>query len=75
MNEFFPKIKKIKYEGSESRNPLAFKHYKANQKIMGKTLVDHLRFAICYIMLYGEFQFRRIQLPSATESNPVLLSG
>ncbi|MHC4881863.1 MAG: xylose isomerase [Planctomycetota bacterium] len=48
MNEFFPKIKKIKYEGPESRNPLAFKHYKANQKIMGKTMAEHLRFAVCY---------------------------
>ena len=48
MNEFFPKIKKIKYEGPNSRNPLAFKHYKANQKIMGKTMAEHLRFAVCY---------------------------
>ena len=48
MNKFFPTIKKIKYEGPESRNPLAFKHYKANQKIMGKTMAEHLRFAVCY---------------------------
>lgn len=48
MNEFFPKIKKIKYEGPDSRNPLAFKHYKSNQKIMGKTMAEHLRFAVCY---------------------------
>jgi xylose isomerase len=48
MNEFFPKIKKIKYEGPDSKNPLAFKHYKANQKIMGKTMAEHLRFAVCY---------------------------
>jgi xylose isomerase len=48
MNEFFPKIKKIKYEGRDSKNPMAFKHYKANQKIMGKTMAEHLRFAVCY---------------------------
>ena len=48
MNEFFPKIKKIKYEGTDSKNPLAFKHYKANQRIMGKTMAEHLRFAVCY---------------------------
>ena len=48
MNTFFPKIKKIKYEGPDSKNPLAFKHYRPNQKIMGKTMADHLRFAVCY---------------------------
>ncbi|MHC4525758.1 MAG: xylose isomerase [Planctomycetota bacterium] len=48
MNTFFPKIKKIKYEGPDSKNPLAFKHYKPNQKIMGKTMAEHLRFAVCY---------------------------
>jgi xylose isomerase len=48
MNTFFPKIKKIRYEGPDSKNPLAFKHYKANQKIMGKTMAEHLRFAVCY---------------------------
>lgn len=48
MTEYFPKIKKIKYEGSDSKNPFAFKHYKANQKIMGKTMAEHLRFAVCY---------------------------
>jgi xylose isomerase len=48
MNTFFPKIQKIKYEGQDSRNPLAFKHYNPKQKIMGKTMADHLRFAVCY---------------------------
>jgi xylose isomerase len=27
INEFFPDIPKIPYEGPESRNPLAFKFY------------------------------------------------
>jgi xylose isomerase len=48
MVEFFPNIKKIKYEGPDSKNPLSFKHYKASQKIMGKTMAEHLRFAVCY---------------------------
>jgi xylose isomerase len=48
MKEFFPEVKKIKYEGPDSKNPLAFKHYNANQKIMGKSMSDHLRFAVCY---------------------------
>ncbi|MBN1788190.1 MAG: xylose isomerase [Sedimentisphaerales bacterium] len=48
MNKFFPKIKKIKYEGPNSKNPLAFKHYNPGQKIMGKTMAQHLRFAVCF---------------------------
>ncbi len=46
--EFFPGIKPIKYEGPDTRNPLAFRHYNARQKILGKTMADHLRFAVCY---------------------------
>ena len=48
MKEFFPKVKKIKYEGPKSKNPLAFKHYNPKQKVLGKTMADHLRFAVCY---------------------------
>ena len=48
MVEFFPEVKKIKYEGADSRNPLAFKHYNPNQKVLGKSMAEHLRFAVCY---------------------------
>lgn len=48
MPEFFPGVKPIKYEGPESRNPLAFKHYNPKQKVLGKTMAEHLRFAVCY---------------------------
>lgn len=48
MNKYFPNIKKIKFEGLDSKNPLAFKHYNSKQKIMGKTMAEHLRFAVCY---------------------------
>jgi len=48
MTEFFPKIDPIRYEGPDSRNPLAFKHYNPNQRILGKTMEEHLRFAVCY---------------------------
>jgi len=48
MPEYFPKIGPIKYEGPDSRNPLAFKHYNPKQKVLGKTMEDHFRFAVCY---------------------------
>lgn len=46
--EYFPGIGKIEYEGRESKNPLAFKWYNAEQKVNGKSMKDHLRFATAY---------------------------
>ncbi len=46
--EFFPGIGKIKFEGQESKNPFAFRYYNENQQVAGKTLKDHLRFAVAY---------------------------
>lgn len=48
MNDFFPEVKQIKYEGPKSKNPLSFKYYNAGEKIFGKTMEQHLRFAVCY---------------------------
>jgi xylose isomerase len=46
--EFFKGIGQIKYEGVESDNPLAFKWYDENRVVAGKTMKEHLRFAVCY---------------------------
>jgi xylose isomerase len=46
--EYFPGISQIKFEGRESSNPLAFKFYDENQKVGGKTMKEHLRFAVAY---------------------------
>ena len=48
MSNYFDKIEKVKYEGANSTNPFAFKHYDANQVILGKTMAEHLRPAVCY---------------------------
>lgn len=45
---FFPDISKIKFEGPDSKNPLAFRHYNADELVEGKSIKDHLRFAVCY---------------------------
>ncbi|WP_417354289.1 xylose isomerase [Flavobacterium sp.] len=45
---FFSTINKIQYEGRESSNPLAFKWYDENRIVAGKTLKEHLRFAMAY---------------------------
>jgi len=48
QREFFPGIGCIPYEGPGSDNPLAFKVYQADRRIGGKTMAEHLRFAVCY---------------------------
>ncbi|NML67216.1 xylose isomerase [Hymenobacter sp. RP-2-7] len=47
-SEYFQGISKIKYEGRESDNQLAFKWYDENRVVAGKTMKDHLRFATAY---------------------------
>lgn len=46
--EFFPEIPKIKYEGPNSTNPLAFRYYNADEQILGKTMKDWLRFSVAF---------------------------
>jgi len=48
MKSAFPQISTIRYEGPKSKNPLAFKHYNADEVVEGKTMRDHLRFAVVY---------------------------
>ncbi len=44
----FPEIPEVKYEGPDSRNPLAFKHYNPEEVVGGKKMADHLRFAMAF---------------------------
>lgn len=46
--EFFPGIGKIKFEGPQSDNPLSYKWYDENRVIAGKSMKEHLRYAVCY---------------------------
>jgi xylose isomerase len=46
--QYFDQVSKIAFEGADSSNPLAFKHYNAQEKILGKTMAEHLRMAACY---------------------------
>ena len=46
--EYFPGIGQIKFEGRDSDNPLAFKWYDETAVVAGKTMKEHLRFAVCY---------------------------
>ena len=48
MAAYFPKIGTIPFEGRASDNPLAYKWYDSSRMVAGKSLKDHLRFAVCY---------------------------
>jgi len=46
--EFFPEIGKIKFEGKESKNPLAFRYYDAEKVVCGKKMKDWFKFSMAY---------------------------
>ena len=48
MNEFIPNVPAIRYEGPDSKNLLAFKHYNPDEVVAGKPMREHLRFSIAY---------------------------
>jgi xylose isomerase len=48
MSSYFNAVAPIKFEGAESKNPLAFKWYDKDRMVLGKRMEDHLRFAVCY---------------------------
>ncbi|RIK76653.1 MAG: xylose isomerase [Planctomycetota bacterium] len=48
MCAYFPEVTKIQYEGPDSKNPLAFRHYNPDEVVEGKKMRDHFRFAVAY---------------------------
>ncbi|TJY42440.1 xylose isomerase [Cohnella pontilimi] len=48
----FNNVPKIAYEGRNSKNPFAFKHYNPQEMVLGKTMEEHLRFAVAYWHTY-----------------------
>ena len=48
MSTIFKNIPEIKYEGTSSKNPLSFKFYDPNKMILGKTMKEHLPFAMAW---------------------------
>lgn len=45
---YFADIEPVKFEGTESTNPLAYRYYDKSRVVMGKTMEEHLRMAVCY---------------------------
>ena len=47
MTEHF-EVPVVLFEGPDSKNPLAFRHYNPSEVVEGKTMKDHLRFAVAW---------------------------
>ena len=48
VKEYFPGIGKIKFEGKDSKNPLAYRYYDAEKVILGKPMKEWLKFAMAW---------------------------
>ena len=48
MTSIFQDFAPIKYEGPNTENPLAFRFYDKDRRVLGKSVADHLRIAVCY---------------------------
>ena len=46
--EYFPGIGKIKFEGKDSKNPLAYRYYDAEKVVLGKKMKDWFKFAMAW---------------------------
>ncbi|MCR4765673.1 MAG: xylose isomerase [Bacteroidaceae bacterium] len=52
--EYFPQISKIPFEGTESKNPMAFHYYDAEKIVLGKKMKDWLKFALAWWHTLGQ---------------------
>eukprot|EP00949_MAST-11_sp_MAST-11-sp1_P004360 g4360.t1 len=73
---FFPTVEKIKYEGPESTNPLSFRYYNAEEEIMGRTMKEWCRFAVCFWHTFrgkgsDPFGFSTMRRPWDDESDSI----
>ena len=50
---YFPFVKQVKYKGKRSKDPFSYRYYKADKKVAGKSMEDHLRFAVAYWHTFG----------------------
>jgi xylose isomerase len=48
VTEFFKGISPVRFEGPNSANPLAYRHYNKDEMVLGKRMEDHIRPAIAY---------------------------
>lgn len=52
--QYFPQIGKIPFEGTESKNVMAFHYYEPERMVMGKKMKDWLKFAMAWWHTLGQ---------------------
>ena len=80
MSRFFSLHDPVKFEGPDATSALAFRHYDAKKKIGGKSLAEHLRFAVCYWHSFtwtgsDPFGGPTIERPWIGSGDPMVLAG
>ncbi len=45
---YFSDIPKVEYKGPDSDDPLSYRYYDPSRHVLGKSMEEHLRFAVCY---------------------------
>ena len=80
MSRFFSLPDPVKFEGPDATSALAFRHYDAKKKIGGKSLAEHLRFAVCYWHSFtwtgsDPFGGPTIERPWIGSGDPMVLAG
>ena len=48
MTDFFKDIQPVKYEGLDTANEFAYRHYDPEEEILGKPMKDQLRFSVAW---------------------------
>jgi xylose isomerase len=48
VTDFFKGLSPVKFEGANSANPLAYRFYNKDEKVLGKTMEEHIRPAVAY---------------------------
>lgn len=54
VKEYFPQIGKIPFEGTSSKNPMAFHYYEPERVVLGRTMEEWLRFAMAWWHTLGQ---------------------
>ena len=70
----------IQYEGPNSENPLAYRYYNPTQEVLGKSMRDHMRLAVCYwhsfnwsgFDVFGDGTFDRPWLETSDQKSAAL---
>ena len=45
---FLPQVERVPFGGPDCRDPLAYRYYEPQRIVLGKTMAEHLRIAVCY---------------------------